>query len=256
MNIKLLSLSTLCLGVLMTLCIASPQAANAGGLIAPGNYTLHNHPDGGARPPLYGLRLDKLTGSGIHTFDFDHPDAGMTLTYDGNSMHITGKVYGGLNSGSGYANVNTGKVGLWAVDFTYHNVSMVVGDDDLHVLAAFELNTNPVTGNNGSITKLFDDNQQYDLVDYAGGHSYTVRLGDENNDNGHRGFNGISVWGWVNHYIDGQTSSTVHHAASDWLFTMENQPNPNTDVPEPASIALLGAGALALMRRPNRRKAA
>ena len=37
-------------------------------------YNLHNSPDGGAQPPLYGFRLDGLfTGysSDIFTFDFD-----------------------------------------------------------------------------------------------------------------------------------------------------------------------------------------
>lgn len=51
--------------------------------ISIGTYNLHNHPDGSANPPAYGLRLDGLlTGNTNeeYTFDFDHVDSAMTLT--------------------------------------------------------------------------------------------------------------------------------------------------------------------------------
>jgi hypothetical protein len=55
-----------------------------------GTYSLGNHRNGGAAPPLYGLRLDRLIGGDtnhIFTFDFEG-DAGDTND-DGAAMFIT-----------------------------------------------------------------------------------------------------------------------------------------------------------------------
>lgn len=88
-------------------------------------FALHNHPvgEGGASPPPYGLRLDNLGGEeGVYTFDFDdHRASGVIMTYDGgtNSILIQGSVYGGLNSNTGYANADSGMVGIWDFDFIY-----------------------------------------------------------------------------------------------------------------------------------------
>ncbi len=216
--------------VALTLSAASAQ----GDVISvAGTYQLHNHPDGGARPPLYGLRLDELYnvtgGHDIFTFDFDAPGANMLMDYDGTSLHIHGTVFGGLNAGSGYAGTH---VGLWAVDFTYGLVGSAPGDDDLIV-------TTPDFTNSGTITRLATQDTVW-LWDYSGSHNYTFQLGDENNDLGHRGFLGASGWGWVNH-----TTQSTHVGASDWLFTAVPVPEPSA-----AMLVLLGAGAL--LRRRNR----
>ncbi len=212
--------------VALTLSAASAQADV---ISTTGTYQLLNHPDGGARPPLYGLRLDELYdvtgGHDIFTFDFEAPGANMVMDYDGTSLHIHGTVFGGLNAGDGYAATH---VGLWGVDFTYGLVGTAPGDDDKIV-------TTPDFTNTGSITNLATQDT-IPLWDYSGMHNYTFRLGDEDGDAGHRGFPGISGWGWMNH-----GTQNVHVGASDWLFTA---------VPEPSTalLALLGAGA-ALRRR-------
>jgi len=103
-------------------------------------WDLFNHYDGNANPPPYGLRLDNIFGaSGIWTFSFEDVDndgiadaaigdpftnnSTVTMTlFDDNSLNINGNVFGGKTSGSGYS-----AGGLWNLDFTYNNVT-VVGD--------------------------------------------------------------------------------------------------------------------------------
>ena len=84
------------------LLMAAPMARAVP--ILPGLYNLNNHPDGGARPPLYGARWDGLftpsaavvaaTGSDstIFTTNFDHPLSAMFMDYDdiAGTIHIFG----------------------------------------------------------------------------------------------------------------------------------------------------------------------
>lgn len=185
-------------------------------------FELGNHPDGNSANPYYGLRLDELidasAGHDIFTFDFEDPQSAMYADLSGSTLHIYGQAFGGWDTGGAYDGTLSG---LAQIDFTYTNVASVPGDDDLYV---------PTAGNSGSITLDFGPNagQPIALVDYAGNFGFTFRWGDENDDLGHRGFNGISGWGWLNH------SGEPHVAASDWLFTA-------TEVPEPSTYALMGS---------------
>jgi hypothetical protein len=223
--------------------LAALPAAQAE-LITQGVYELHNHPDGSAAPPTYGLRLDELFnvsgGHDIFTFDFDHSSSSMFMNVSTNSIDIYGTVYGGLNAGSGYGDPDY--VGTWDVDFTYeYGVGQLAGDDDW----AADPDTQEGEVNTGTINPTFMNNSVVPLVDYHGGHPFTFRLGDENDDNGHRGFDGISGWGWVNH------NGLPHVAASDWLFTAELiEP-----VPSPSSTILGVFGLVGLAARRNRRTA-
>ncbi len=205
-------------------------------VIAPGSYRLSNHPDGNQAPPYYGLRLDELfnltSNHDVFTFDFNRAGTAMYLDYNGSSIHIYGRAFGGRDTGSGYSSTNSG---FWDIDFTYATVVPVPGDDDLWV-------TPPQTPNTGSIryntstsvnpvqNATFAAAGAIPLYDYPGSFPYTFRLGDENNDLGHRGFSGISGWGWLNHRV-----SNTHVSASDWLFTM----NP---VPLPGGVLLAALG--------------
>lgn len=210
----------------------STRSADAA-VILPGLYQLHNHPDGAIRPPLYGLRLDELfdatTNIDRYTCDFDDAQSDMKLFYDdgADTIHIYGQSLCGRDTGSSYAN-DVYKA-VYDIDFTYSvGVQPVPGDDDIWVAAPMNSNFGTITHPTLGTKNLADKN--------SGDH--TFRFGDENNDLGHRGFPGISGWGWLS--IDGQRFSG---ASDDWLFTAEY-------IPEPGTAALLAlAGALAAYRR-------
>lgn len=220
-----------------TLVASAP--AGAGIILEPGLYRLHDHPGGNAQPPGYGLRLDELIDvtpdHDLFSFSFDHPAAEMFLEIsdvDGSlQLHIFGTAWGGLDVGSDYDAAIQGPVEL---DFLYAlHVERMPGDDDLRVAG-------PNFQNTGTIRFDFGDGlMEVPLFD-RGMDGYTFQLGDKDGS-GHRGFDGISGWGWVDHGTAG-----VHFAASDWLFTVDPTP-----VPAPAALALLLAGAA-----PRRRQRA
>ncbi|MGK7897958.1 MAG: Ig-like domain-containing protein, partial [Xenococcus sp. (in: cyanobacteria)] len=65
-------------------------------------YQLHNHPDGNAASPFYGLRLDGLlTGNAddIVTFDFENAQSDMRIAIQNNQIRIFGVAYGGADIG-------------------------------------------------------------------------------------------------------------------------------------------------------------
>lgn len=212
----------------------------SGAAIVPGNYRLHNHPDGSANPPPYGMRLDELYdvsgGNDIFTLDFDHASSNMFLHYDGaTTITIVGVAYGGIDGGAAYLNDN--HLGMYSVNFVYDfGVGLAGGDDDLIVIPGADAK------NFGTITPLDaghpDVGVPVDLFDVRDG-NYSFRLGDEDNDAGHRGFAGISGWGWF-----GFNGENHPGTADDFLFTAEL-------IPEPASAMLLlvGLGAVATRRR-------
>ena len=139
-------------------------------------FELKNHPDGGARPPLYGMRLDGLitgTSSEVWTFSFepdtcaasgagcsggqtaqalgdaDSSEIGMTMTFNGTSLTIEGVVFGGKNSGSGY---DSGNASLWDVSFTYDFNVHEGGTGDLLVAPDTQAAGTDQFGNNGFIS--------------------------------------------------------------------------------------------------------
>ena len=78
-----------------------------------------------------------------------------------------------------------------------------------------------------------------DLFDHANSDGFTFRLGNDDDDMGHRGFDGISGSGWLDH---GEAGTYV--PASDWLFTV---------VPNPGTTALMAIAA-ALFAKGRRRR--
>jgi len=202
------------------------------------NYDLHNHPDVGEGPPGYGLRLDELynaTGShDVFTFDFDDQASkvGMRVDEEAGTIRITGVVFGGRDIGSGYANDQYR--GLYTIDMLYQiGVEQVAGDDDLQVDTADFANWGTI------LTPLGD---AVPLTDFRGDNGFSLRIGDENNDLGHRGYAGISGWGWINHGED----AGLHVASSDWLFTAVESSVP---APGAAALGLMGFGLMARRRR-------
>ncbi len=238
---------------ILSMCLVAMFASAAqAGVVADGRYLLSSHPNGGVNPPPYGLRLDGLDGdaNSIFTFDFDYVDGNtgqtalMQLTLDkaAGEIRIWGSAYGGRENGSVYDNVANGAVGWWDIDFTYSvNVTSFTGGDgynldDVYVSA-------PDISNTGTISRAFTSStmsQSYDLTDYETNGGLSFRFGDDSRAPGHRGYDGISGWGWMNHsgYPGG------HIAASDWLFTAVLVPVPGAVV-----LGLVGFGFVGVMRR-------
>lgn len=223
------------------LALSSAAQAGLSPVLAPGTYPLANHPDGNAATPYYGLRTDGLrTGNAndIYTFDFEATGAAMFIDITEGapgaySIRIHGTAFGGRDTGGSYA---PGESGMVAIDFTYATAAQVPGDDDLWVTGPQMVHTGTVAFVSGPLS-----GETYGLVDKSNG-SYSFRLGDEDNDNGHRGFDGVSGWGWMNHNgpTGGSSAPGAHLNDTDWLFTV---------VPTPGSAALLGFAGLATLRR-------
>jgi hypothetical protein len=101
----------------LLLSIVLPGTAFAWPILPNVDLKLHNHPDGNAALPLYGLRLDGLLGDKTEefTFDFDDPRSEMRRYWDDtlDTILISGTVWGGEDIGSSYA----GDGEEWTVDF-------------------------------------------------------------------------------------------------------------------------------------------
>lgn len=224
----------------VVLAITSTFAASNANAITVGTYNLSNHLDGSVAPPLYGLRLDGLlTGSTSeeYTFDFDHSDSAMTLTWDGNTIVINGQAFGGEDSGAGYV---TGTTAVWDIHFEYTvGVSSTGGEGGLDDVFVHADNAN--FGTVSSVLGSFELEDQ----DADSGSGLSFQLGDESGA-GHRGFAGISGWGWMNHGANCVVGDCSHIYASDWLFTA-------SPVPVPAAVYLFGAGLLGLVGIARRR---
>ncbi len=231
------------LGLSVLALVATLGAAAQAMSIPNGAYTLGSHPDGTENPPPYGLRLDGLLGdnSEEYTFNFSDASSAMSMTISDSvnfagkkTVVISGTSFGGEDVGAVY---NADLAGLWQIDFTYDNV-MANGDMS-------ELWTDDAdAGNNtGKLTALFGSTgaeagrltagDMFDLEDFAGSHDFSFKL-----KFGHRGFVGVSGFGWLNHRPSqaNDQSPMDHIYASDWLFTAERIPPPPPVVPLPAAF--------------------
>jgi hypothetical protein len=166
-------------------------------------------------------------GHDIFTFDFDDPASDMKLSYDGATIRIFGVSFGGRDIGGAYAAEPT--TGLYTIDFLYTvGVSPVPGDDDIWVQGADGSNFGTILPPVGPAINLTDKTDG----------SHLFRFGDEDDDLGHRGFPGISGWGWLTHHPE----SMDHVPASDWIFTAEL-------IPTPGAAAVMGVFGLCALRR-------
>lgn len=204
-------------------------------------FQLHNHPNGQVLPPPYGARIDELynaTGGQDHfTFNFDAPGSDMRLLYDdtAQTVHIYGVSLGGLDIGGTYA--NDSYLGIYTFDFLYDTgIGQVPSDDDIWAQPPNDMM------NGGTVTAPASaGGHTFNLVDKGlASFGYTFRFGNEDDDLGHRDFNGTSGWGWLE--IDGAMNEEV---LRDWLFTAEL-------IPEPATGAFMLLGLGALIRRRKR----
>jgi hypothetical protein len=180
----------------------------------------HDHPDGSASPPLYGLRIEGLLEDGPYTFSFDYEDeserARVVLAYDEDlqQIRITGRAYGGRVVDDEWGASSRGWIDI---DFTYTTHIAVKDDcgalagDDLYVTAESSANQGTValdgwggdfvfpcsdrSGENNGCSFIFDND--YDSKGNAA-------IADD-----------LSIW---------SASGWIHPGASgprDWLFIAE-----------------------------------
>lgn len=225
--------------------VAFTAGANA---LPYGTYVLDNHPNGNQNPPAYGLRLDGLLdGSSVYTFDVTNRGLGngVTLVYSATGIHISGSVWGGRDTGTG---TTWSDPELWTVSFDYTMVTGVPGDDDVWTLNGNKSFSSTIFGS-GFFTRV-GTLDTWDLRDQSNG-SYSFQFGDENGL-GHRGFDGISGWGWLDFRPTGD-SDWQHVGSDDWLFTAKAVPEGGWrgDNAVIAALGLMGFAA-ACRRRPSR----
>ncbi len=240
-RIVLCRLTAALLGI--TFLLARSVLATPPVLFETGLYDLGNHPDGNARTPTYGARLDNLfPGSDPFTFDFECADCGMFMNYSGSAIRIFGTAFGGEHDGSGGRKNNLFD-GLYKFDVTYDMADVVEKNGDGDDSGLQDVGRPGETGDQiGTLEFMsttggdpFPSVTMWDLMDKKGGYVNSLRVGNEDDDSGHRGFVGISGWGWLKVRETGSGGDFVDaDGYQDWLFTGRR----SSRVPEPGSTAL------------------
>ena len=165
--------------------------------LPPGLYRLHDHRDGHAAPPRYGLRLDGLqTGDAddVFSFDFDGPGAAVFLELGPTSAHVFGTVYGGKDVGDHFESPE-----LWDLEMRYALA------DPSGTAGRLESIGSP--GSNTGTLRRRSDGRVFTLEDFGDPPSFVIGPG-------HRTPADVfSGWGWLKH-----GGAPEHLPDSDWLF--------------------------------------
>ncbi len=231
MNTNQLALAAAAVGAAL-LSVTASSAHSA--VLDPGQYVLLNHP---SESDPSGLRLDELynvnaSQQDIFLFDFEHLSSLIVLHLTGSTIRISGQVHGGYwREGVGY--VNGVHLGVYTLDMFYDDgLREALGDDDLVIDTIDNSNTGTIITPAGQTIPLYDE---------RGTDDFSLRIGDENSDQGHRGFDGVSGWGWLNH----GSNPALHRQFGDFLFAV----GPLIPAPGAGVMAVIALGVLASRRR-------
>lgn len=194
------------------------------------HFNLDNHPDGNARQPEYGLRLDFGDQNNLFVFDGVQGwlDSGTgVFTISGEVRHATQEAHD--FSGQVYhldaiidISSTIDVAALWADPPSGSFVGLSGNTRELHLTLVSDSGSGPANTFNGPL----------DWVDHMGFHI----------DTNHRTTGVLEGWGWLEPDDDYDRVP-----ADDWLFTM-------TPVPEPTTAALLVIGLVGLAARRGRER--
>ncbi len=200
------------------LCVSSVLLAVPAGATL-NIFICHDHPDGVRVPPTYGLRIDDLVGSGAFTFSFDYFDgtgaAGVTLTWDDvtGQIHIFGRAYGGLDTGSAWADTLKGWIDI---DFYYRD--FVSTQDDCSGAPGDDAYVTGESANNSGTIALdgWGGNQVFTFEGKSNTTGCAFILDNDTDSKGNPAIAGdlalYSASGWLKPPTNG---------ARDWLFVAE-----------------------------------
>ncbi len=174
----------------------------------------------------------------------------MMMVYNNEEIRIFGTTQGGRDNGNAWA---ANSIDTFVLDFTYDVSDFIEvangGVDDTRVMNGHHQNF-------GMLTRQ-SDGMQWDLRSHANSSGLELQLGDRNGS-GHRGFNGISGWGWLDYRahvpgqgIDAGWVEVTNHPSdtgccSDFLFTA-------VQTPEPSMLSWMGLGLTALILLQRKR---
>lgn len=206
---------------------AASALANAGVAEVVAMFDLHDHPDGSAAQPYYGLRLDNIGAPGTMTLSMAmHSNTTLSvIEEDGQfSIRIQGTLHGGQVSSNEYVSSND-----YSIDFTYG--ANVIQTANGYRVDGF------TTLNSGTLTNL-DTEQEIELFGKPNmqGLAFTFQA------DGHRMSGDSTTWvgrGWLTDESDGSAPGA---GSQDWLFYA-------TEVPTPGGSLLLACSGLVIARR-------
>jgi len=206
-------------------------------------YTLCDHPGGNENPPPYGLRLDYKTGGKKQVNLFSFLDVTGVVDTTTNTFTISGIV---THAVGGNVDAPSGEV--YAIAAVIELEGPLDKDELRNPTDAFkkvkgttsELQLALVADNGGSAPGFNGPLDWVGKPKKPGKPDFMINAD-------HRGFDGLSGYGWV------MPEKGKHYKAQDWLFTMK--PNPEPPIPEPATMTLLGLGLAGLALRRMRRQA-
>lgn len=218
-------------------------AAHAGTVT---KFKLFDHPDAGAAPPPYGIRLDNLFGTdsgdgGVTTFSFNTTE-GVFLTVTDNTdmgggitINISGVVFGGRDTGSTVDSDHDG-TGTYQLDFTY---TVNVGEQGTGWVV------NPASASNAGTLEAINVNGDesdfmFSIFESTGSNNFKF-LQDDHRLNGHPE-SGQGFWvgrGWLT--FDPLTNAS---GTQDFLFIGMLVP-----LPTPGALTAAGLLTAALVRR-------
>ena len=194
-------------------------------------YKLGSHPDGKAAEPFYGLRLDAINKKKATTFDFNHENSNVFMTYDPTNkrIEIFGQVWGGKVNTKKDKYVNPE---LWDLQYTYEGVTtaMKKGIEYLTV----DKNSGKGFGTISNAT------EEYTLMAKAKKDNFfNLRLNEE------RGPNYAATGeGW--HKVFDANGKKLNGGPNDFLFIVEKK----VTTPDPSTVlGILSATGLVVVSK-------